>query len=66
MFKDLGFKVNIDKNDFVYMVYGKLSQVRIKLLVHTAMTNIWKSTSGLWLRNKREWNEKNRKYGRKI
>ena len=65
VFKDLGFKVNIDKNDFVYMVYGKLSQVRIKLLVHTAMTNIWKSTSGLWLRNKREWNEKIENMGEK-
>lgn len=57
VFMDLGFKINIDKNDFVYMVYGELSQVRVKLLVHTAMTNIWKSTSGLWLQNKREWNK---------
>lgn len=67
VFKNLGFKVNLDKNDFVYMVYGELSQVRLKLLAHTAMTNLWKSTSGLWLQNKREWNrlieEAGEKYG---
>jgi hypothetical protein len=57
VFKKIGFKTNIDKNDFEYMVYGELSQVRYKLLVHAAMTNLWKSTSGLWLRIKREWNE---------
>jgi len=56
VFKNLGFKVNIDKGDFSYMYYGDEHQVRTKLLAHTAMTNIWKSTSGLWLRNKRAWN----------
>ncbi len=56
VFEKLGFKVNIDKNDFKYMYYGEAEQVRMKLLAHTAMTNIWKSTSGLWLRNKRAWN----------
>ena len=65
VFKDLGFKTNIDKNDFIYMVYGELSQVRLKLLVHTAMTNLWKSTSGLWLKNKREWNNKIEEAGEK-
>ena len=58
LFTALGFKTNIDKNDFVYMVYGELSQVRTKLLVHTAMTNIWRSTSGEWLKIKRAWNAK--------
>jgi hypothetical protein len=58
VFTKLGFKINIDKNDFVYMVYGELSQVRVKLLVHTAMTNIWRSTSGGWLKIKREWNRR--------
>lgn len=66
-FLDLGFKVNLDKNDFVYMVHGDLKQVRLKLLAHTAMTNLWRSTSGLWLANKREWNrqleEKGIKHG---
>jgi len=58
VFEEIGFKVNIDKNDFKYMYYGKPEQVRMKLLAHTAMTNLWKSTSGLWLRNKRDWNDK--------
>jgi hypothetical protein len=57
VFEEIGFKVNIDKNDFKYMYYGEPEQVRLKLLAHTAMTNLWKSTSGLWLRNKRAWNE---------
>lgn len=56
VFEEIGFKVNIDKNDFKYMYYGEPEQVRMKLLAHTAMTNLWRSTSGLWLRNKRAWN----------
>jgi len=56
VFEEIGFKVNIDKNDFKYIYYGEASQVRLKLLAHTAMTNLWKSTSGLWLKNKRAWN----------
>lgn len=56
VFKALGFKTNIDKNEFEYMVYGELSQVRIKLLIHAAMTNLWKSTTGPWLKIKRQWN----------
>jgi hypothetical protein len=56
VFKALGFEVNIDKGEFAYMYYGEASQVRTKLLVHTAMTNLWKSTTGLWLQNKRAWN----------
>ena len=58
VFKEIGFKVNIDKGDFSYMYYGEPDQVRKKLLAHTAMTNLWKSTCGLWLANKRTWNEK--------
>jgi hypothetical protein len=37
-------------------------QVRMKLLAHTAMTNLWKSTSGLWLQNKRAWNVNRRSW----
>lgn len=58
VFAALGFKVNIDKGEFAYMYYGEAEQVRMKLLAHTAMTNLWKSTCGLWLQNKRGWNEK--------
>ena len=56
VFEEIGFKCNVDKNDFKYMYYGEASQVRLKLLAHTAMTNLWRSTAGLWLANKREWN----------
>lgn len=65
VFKELGFKVNIEKNDFVYMVHGNLSDVRLKLLAHAAMTNLWKSTSGIWLSIKRDWNDKIEESGKK-
>lgn len=65
VFEEIGFKVNIDKNDFKYIYYGEPEQVRLKLLVHTAMTNLWKSTSGLWLQNKRAWNIKLEEAGKR-
>lgn len=57
-FAERGFKVNLEKSDFSYMYYGDESQVRVKRLCHMAMTNLWQSTSGEWLKIKREWNEK--------
>ena len=65
VFHALGFKTNIVKNDFTYMVYGELSQVRVKRLCHMAMTNLWNSTSGEWLKIKREWNDKIEDAGKK-
>ena len=66
VFSALGFKVNLEKNEFVYMYYGEPEQVRVKRLIHMAMTNLWNSTSGEWLKIKREWNnlleEKGKKY----
>lgn len=58
VFSALGFKVNLEKSEFVYMYYGEPEQVRVKRLCHMAMTNLWESTSGEWLKIKREWNEK--------
>ena len=58
VFHALGFKTNIVKNDFTYMVHGELSQVRVKRLCHMAMTNLWQSVSGEWMKIKKEWNEK--------
>lgn len=58
VFSALGFKVNLEKSEFVYMYYGQPEQVRVKRLCHMAMTNLWESTSGEWLKIKREWNEK--------
>jgi hypothetical protein len=40
------------------MVNGNLSDVRMKLLAHITMTNVWNSVKGDWLRLKREWNER--------
>jgi hypothetical protein len=58
VFKERGFITNIEKAEFEYMVYGQLSQVRLKKLIHMSMTNLWNSTSGEWLKVKREWNAK--------
>lgn len=56
VFHKLGFKTYLVKSEFEYIVYGDLSQVRLKLLAHIAMTNLWNSTSGPWLKIKKEWN----------
>lgn len=58
VFSALGFKVNIEKNEFVYMYYGEPEQVRVKRLCHMAMTNLWQSVQGDWMKIKKEWNEK--------
>lgn len=58
VFLSLGFKVNLEKSDFSYIYYGNPEQVRVKRLCHMAMTNLWNSTSGEWLKIKREINEK--------
>jgi hypothetical protein len=58
VFHAIGFKTYLVKSDFEYMVYGEFSQIRMKLLSHIALTNLWQSTSGDWLRIKKEWNEK--------
>lgn len=57
VFHKLGFKTYLVKSDFEYIVYGELSQVRLKLLAHIAMTNLWNSTKGDWLKIKKEWNK---------
>jgi hypothetical protein len=58
VFHAIGFKTYLVKSDFEYMVYGKLEDIRLKLLSHIGMTNLWNSTKGDWLRIKKEWNEK--------
>lgn len=65
VFSKLGFKTWLVKNDWHYIVYGKLSDVRLKELSHLSMTNLWRSTSGLWLKIKREWNKKIEEAGEK-
>jgi len=58
VFHAIGFKTYLMKSDFSYMVFGELSQIRKKLLAHIALTNLWASTSGEWMKIKKEWNEK--------
>jgi len=58
VFHAIGFKTYLMKSDFSYMVFGELSQIRKKLLAHIALTNLWASTSGEWMKIKKEWNER--------
>jgi hypothetical protein len=58
LFLSLGFQTYLKMGQFAYMVHGKIEDVRMKLLAHITMTNVWNSIKGDWLRLKREWNEK--------
>jgi hypothetical protein len=57
LFKSLGFTTYLKMSGFEYMVYGDEKDVRMKLLAHITMTNVWNSLKGDWLRLKKEWNE---------
>lgn len=57
LFESLGFQTYLKMSGFHYMVKGNLSDVRMKLLAHVTMTNVWITTKGDWLRLKREWND---------
>jgi len=57
LFESLGFQTYLKMSGFHYMVKGDLADVRMKLLAHITMTNVWITTKGDWLRIKREWNE---------
>lgn len=56
LFESLGFKTYLAMSGFCYMVHGELSDVRMKLLAHVTMTNVWDSVKGEWLKLKKEWN----------
>lgn len=58
LFESLGFKTYLKMGEFHYMVNGNLADVRMKLLAHMTMTNVWHTVKADWLRLKREWNEK--------
>lgn len=57
LFESLGFQTYLKMSGFHYMVRGELADVRMKLLAHITMTNVWITTKGDWLRIKKEWNE---------
>jgi len=58
LFESLGFQTYLKMSGFHYMVRGNLADVRMKLLAHVTMTNVWNSVKGDWLREKRAWNER--------
>jgi hypothetical protein len=65
LFESLGFKTYLTMSGFHYMVHGKLEDVRMKLLAHITMCNVWDSTKGEWLRIKKEWKERIESTGEK-
>lgn len=65
LFESLGFQTYLKMSGFHYMVHGNLADVRLKLLAHITMTNVWDTVKGDWLRLKREWNEKITEAGEK-
>ena len=65
LFQSLGFVTYLKLGEFHYMVHGDLSSVRMKLLAHITMTNVWHSTKGDWLRIKKEWKARIEEAGEK-
>lgn len=63
LFESLGFQTYLQMSGFHYMVRGSLADVRMKLLAHITMTNVWITTKGDWLKIKREWNDQLDKAG---
>jgi hypothetical protein len=55
LYESLGFKTYLAMSGFCYMVKGNLADVRLKLLAHITMTNVWDSVKGEWLKIKKEW-----------
>jgi hypothetical protein len=58
LFESCGFQTYLKMSGFHYMVHGELSTMRMKLLAHITMTNVWNSVKGDWLRLKSEWRER--------
>jgi hypothetical protein len=58
LFESVGFQTYLKMSGFHYMVHGNLQDVRMKLLAHITMCNVWSSIKGDWLRLKAEWKER--------
>jgi hypothetical protein len=65
LFESVGFQTYLKMGGFHYMAAGDLARVRMKLLAHMTMVNVWTTTGADWLRLKREWNEQIRAAGEK-
>jgi len=58
LFQSLGFQTYLKMSGFHYMVLGNIADVRMKLLAHITMTNVWITTKGDWLSLKKEWKQR--------
>jgi hypothetical protein len=58
LFESVGFQTYLKMSGFHYMVHGPIESMRMKLLAHITMTNVWNSIKGDWLRLKKEWRER--------
>lgn len=55
LFESVGFQTYLKMSNFHYMVHGPIETMRLKLLAHITMTNVWNTVKGDWLRLKSEW-----------
>ena len=58
LFESVGFQTYLKMSGFHYMVNGPVETMRLKLLAHITMTNVWNTVKGDWLRLKTEWRER--------
>jgi hypothetical protein len=55
VFRSLGFETYLAMSGFEYMLNGDPAYHRLKKLAHIALTNVWDSTKGEWIKLKKEW-----------
>jgi hypothetical protein len=58
LFESVGFQTYLKMSGYHYMVHGDIKTMRLKLLAHITMTNVWNTVKGDWLRLKGEWRER--------
>ena len=58
LFESVGFITYLKMSGYNYMVHGRLEDMRLKILAHITMTNVWNTVKGDWLRLKAEWPRK--------
>lgn len=58
LFESVGFQTYLKMSNYHYMVHGRIEDMRLKILAHITMTNVWNTVKGDWLRLKKEWRER--------
>jgi len=58
LFESVGFDTYLKMSGYHYMVHGKIEDMRLKVLAHITMTNVWNTVKGDWLRLKHEWRDR--------